>query len=316
MTAFAVFNPASDGGRTGRHWRRIEDALGAIFPAIEAVPTHGPGEAAHLVRDALRDGHLDVIAVGGDGVINEALNGFFDRGAAVSPEAVFSFVNTGGDVARGLGIEPGAVGAIAHLRRSHIRKVDVGRVSCLSREGVPVTRYFLDEASFGLSASIARSLGQGRIARLLGRGFARRLGTFSQLLAWHECRVRLMAPDVHGEQAGGFDEIAGIASVVVANGRHFGGGLNVAPEASVQDGLFDVAVMAGGSRRRILADLASIRRGTHLDNPAHRMLRTARLTAAPTLDTDGPVAVETDGEAAGVLPATFEILPGAVNIRL
>ena len=314
MTAYAIFNPASDRGRTGRNWARIEDALGGIFPLMEVAATHGPGQAAHMVRDALRDGHLDIIAVGGDGTINEAVNGFFNRGAPVSREAVFSFVNTGGDMARGFGIEPGAVGGVAHLHRSRIRKVDVGRVSCLSPEGVPVARYFLGEASFGLSGAIAGSLGQGRIARLFGRRFARRLHTMVQLLAWHDCRVRLMAQDVHGQ--GGYDEIAGIAAVVLANGRSFAGGLRVAPDASAQDGLFDMTVMAGGSRRRILRALAAIGRGAHLASPGFRMLRTARLTAAPTVDTEGPVMVETDGQRAGVLPATFEILPGAMNVRL
>jgi diacylglycerol kinase family enzyme len=316
MTAFAIFNPASDGGRTGRNWARIEDALGSIFPALEAVPTRGPGQAAHLVRDALREGRLDIVAVGGDGTINEALNGFFDRGALVSREAVFSFVSTGdgrqgGDIARGFGIAPGVAAAVAHLRQSRIHRVDVGKVSCLSAAGVPVTRYFLGEASFGFSGAIATALARGRVARLWGRPFARRLHTLIQLLFWHDCRVRLMAPVIDGP--GGFDEIAGIASVVLANGSSFGG-LKVAPEASSRDGLFDLVVMAGGSRRRILRDLAGLKAGPGVSSL--RRLRTARLTAAPTVDTEGPVLVETDGEGAGVLPATFEILPGALNVRL
>jgi diacylglycerol kinase family enzyme len=314
MTAFAVFNPASDRGRTGRNWARIEDALGGIFPLMEAAATHGPGQAAHMVRDALREGHLDIVAVGGDGTINEAVNGFFDRGVPVSREAVFSFVNTGGDIARGLGIEPGTIAGVAHLHRSRIRKVDLGRVFCLSAEGFPVSRFFLGEASFGLSGAVAASLGRGRIARLFGRRFARRLHTMLQLLAWRSCRVRLMAPGV--QDRGGYDEIAGIAEVVLANGRCFAGGLRVAPEASAQDGLFDMAILAGGSRGEILRALAAIGSGAHTVNPRFRMLRTARLTAAPTVDTEGPVAVETDGQKAGVLPATFEILPGAMNVRL
>lgn len=316
MTAFAVFNPASDRGRTGRNWARIEDALGSIFPLLDAVPTHGPGQAAHLVRDALHEGHLDIIAVGGDGVINEALNGFFDRGAPVSRDAVFSFVNTGGEIARGLGIQPGTVGAVAHLRQARIRRVDVGKVSCLTREGVPVTRYFLDQASFGLTGAIERRLGQAHIARLIGRRFARRFCTVMQALTWHDCRVRLMAPDMQGHGARGYDEIAGIASVVLANGRSFGSGADTRSRAALHDGLLDVAVMAGGSSGRILRDLARIRAGGQLADPAPRILRTTRLTAAPTVDTDRLVEVETDGESAGVLPATFEVLPGAINVRL
>ncbi len=276
MTAFVVFNPNAADGHTGRDWREIEEALEKIFPLMSFFVTTGPAQAAHMVRDALRDGHLEIIAVGGDGTINEALNGFFDRGAPVSPDAVFNFVHSGHDSAlcRRFGIAPGWQAGVAHLGRARIHKRDVGRVACLSESGEPVTRYFLDAASFGLSASIARAIGRARVARLFGHGFAAWLHRLAAQLRWRETRIRLMS--------GGTDEIAGIASV------------SLAPA----DGLFDVTVLDGRNQ----AGKA-------------RTLRSARLTAAPTLDTRGAVNVETDGESAGVLPATFEIYPVAINLR-
>ena len=276
MTAFVVFNPNSAGGRTGRDWREIEDALEKIFPLMSFFVTTGPAQAAHMVRDALRDGHLEIIAVGGDGTINEALNGFFDRGAQVAPDAVFNFVHNGHDSAlcRRFGIAPGWRAGVAHLGRARIHKHDVGRVACLSEKGEPVTRYFLNAASVGLSASTARAVGRARIARLFGHGFANRLHRLMTQLNWRETRVRLMAD--------GYDEIAGIASV------------NLSPSS----GLFDMTVLDG------------------LNRPGSaRTFRSARLTAAPTLDTQRAVDVETDGESAGVLPATFEIYPVAINLR-
>lgn len=278
MTAFVVFNPGSCGGRTGRDWREIEEALEKVFPLMSFFVTTGPAQAAHLVRDALRDGHLEIIAVGGDGTINEALNGFFDRGALVSPDAVFSFVHNGHDsqLCARFGIAPGWQAGVAHLGKAKIHKQDVGRVSCLSRNGEPAMRFFLGESSFGLSASGARALGRARIARFLGHGFANWLHRRLARLSWHETRVRLMT--------GATDEIAGIASVR----------LNVGSAA----GLFDVTVLDGTNRAKNA-----------------RTLRAARLTAAPTLDTRGAVDVETDGESAGVLPASFEIYPVAINLR-
>jgi len=276
MTAFVVFNPNSASGRTGRDWREIEDALEKIFPLMSFFVTTGPAQAAHMVRDALRDGHLEIIAVGGDGTINEALNGFFDRGAQVAPDAVFNFVHNGHDSAlcRRFGIAPGWRAGVAHLGRARIHKHDVGRVACLSEKGEPVTRYFLNAASVGLSASTARAVGRARIARLFGHGFANRLHRLMTQLNWRETRVRLMAD--------GYDEIAGIASV------------SLSPSC----GLFDMTVLDG------------------LNRPGSaRTLRSARLTAAPTLDTQRAVDVETDGESAGVLPATFEIYPVAINLR-
>jgi diacylglycerol kinase family enzyme len=278
MTAFVIFNPNSAGGRTGKDWREIEEALERIFPLMSFFVTTAPAQAVHMVRDALRDGHMEIIAVGGDGTINEALNGFFDHGAPVSPEAVFSFVHNGHEtrLPNRFGIPAGWQAGIAHLAKARARKVDIGLVSCLSADGAPVTRYFLGAASLGLTADIARRLGASRIARFFGHGFARLLHGWAARVGWRARRVRLMA--------GGTDEIAGIASVRV----------------TPRDKSFDVGVLDGGQALT----------GTP------RALRGTRLTAAPTVDTGGRVAVETDGESAGFLPATFEILPAALNLRV
>lgn len=284
MTAFVIFNPNSAGGQTGREWREIEEALERVFPLMSFFVTAAPAQAAHMVRDALRDGHMEIIAVGGDGTINEAFNGFFEHGAQVSSDAVFSFVHSGhdSDLCRKFGLLPGWRAGVEHLKQARIRKADVGRVSCLSEDGTPASRYFLGAASFGLTGAIARAMGRARIARFFGHGFALAWHRAMALARWRSCRVRLMADH--------YDEIAGIASV----------------RLSPYGGLLDVDVSAGDSRRRILESMKT---------PTRR-LRTVRLTAAPTLDTSGPVAVEADGESAGVLPATFEIHPGAVNLRV
>lgn len=275
MTAFVVVNLKA--GNTRRDWPKIRPALESAFPLMQVAESRARGQAAQLVRAALKDGHLDIVAVGGDGTINEALNGFFDRGMAVAPDAVFSFVHNGHNSAlcRRLGVLPGWRAGIAHLARARIHKRDLGRVACLSADGVPVTRYFLGAASLGLSASVARAVGQARIAPLLGHGFANRLHSLAARGRWRETRIRLMAD--------GYDEIAGIASI------------SVAP----RDGQFDMRLLDGLNRAENARDL-----------------RSARLTAAPTLDTSAAVEVECDGESTGVLPATFEIIPSGINLRL
>jgi diacylglycerol kinase (ATP) len=279
MTAFVVFNPSADGGRTGRDWQAIEAALEQVFPLLSFFVTTGPTQAARVVRDALRDGHMEIVAVGGEGTINEALNGFFNHGEMVSPEAVFSFVYSGspGALSRRFGLAPGWQAGVARLKKARIHKVDLGHVACLGPGGVPVTRFFLGAASFGLSASIARRMGAARIARFFGSRFALWFHARAALWRWRETRIRLMAD--------GYDEIAGIASV------------SIAP----RDGLFDMAVTDGAAK-------------TVVDES--RRLRSGHVTAAPTLDTHGPVDVETDGESAGILPATFDIYPGAINLRV
>src|SRR5271154_7098531 len=100
MTAFVVVNP--NAGHTGRDWPKIKPALESAFPLMQVTESRARGQIAQLVRAALKDGHLDIIAVGGDGTMNEAINGFFENGAPLSPDAVFGFVTsgTGGDFRR------------------------------------------------------------------------------------------------------------------------------------------------------------------------------------------------------------------------
>jgi diacylglycerol kinase (ATP) len=306
MTAFVVVNPASDNGRTGRDWPKHRAALESVFPLMTVAISHARGEIAGLVRQALQDGHLNIIAMGGDGTINEAVNGFFDHGIPVSPDAVFGFVACGAacDFARNFGIAPGAEAGIARLRSAPVRRIDVGRLSCLSLTGAPLIRHFVNVASFGFSARVAARVNRAGLSRLPGHRFATKLQSLLALIGWRSPRLRLMAP-------GGYDEIAGIAAVAVANGRWFGGGVPIAPDANPGDGLLDIMIVSGMSRRHLLKGMRAFSGG----NRAARMVRAPRLTAAPTLDTVGPVSVETDGESAGLLPATFEIYPNALNLR-
>ena len=310
MTAFIVVNHMSGNGSTGRDWPKIRAGLEGVFPSMTVMQSHARGDAARLVRDALKDGHLDIIAVGGDGTINEAINGFFENGVAVSPDAVFGFVSSGsgGDFRRTFGIGTGYEAAIARLKQSRIRRLDVGRVACLSHRGEPVSRYFVNVASFGFSSRLVSRINRARIAKLFGGGFARAYHAVAALIGWRPQRVRLITN-------AGYDEIAGIANVAVANGRWFSNGLRVAPQAEPGDGLFDIVVMGGTPRRQMFQSLRKIRSGAHLSEPGVRLMRASRLMAAPTVETHGAVTVETDGESAGLLPATFEIMPGAINLR-
>jgi diacylglycerol kinase family enzyme len=193
------------------------------------------------------------------------------------------------------------VAAALGLARARVRPVDLGHVACLTPEGGAAARFFLGAASLGLTGDIARRLNRSRF--MARRGVQEHLA----LAAWRTCRVRLMAD-------GGHDEIDGISAVAVMNGAFFGGGLKAAPGADPADGAFDIAVLPGGSRRRIRHMLQDMRRSQAVADV--RRLRAAHLTATPTLDTGRPVWVETDGEAAGVLPASFEMAPQALRLRL
>jgi YegS/Rv2252/BmrU family lipid kinase len=311
MSAFVVVNPRSGGGRTAREWPTIEKNLKALYPGMTAVMTHHHGQATALVRDALRDGQEEIVAVGGDGTINETVNGFFDDSGPVAPDAIMGFVTsgTGGDFRKSFGIEAGPAAALARLKSARPRRIDVGRVSCLSRQGEPVVRYFANIASVGLSGVIVDRVNRARIAKLLGGSFAFAFHSALAMLFYRERPVRIRI-DQH------YDEITAISTLAVANGQYFGGGMRVAPHAQPDDGQFDVIVMGGAPKGKALADMKLIYTGEHLKNPSVRELRGLKVMAAPVAETAGhAVLIEVDGESAGQLPATFEILPRALALR-
>ncbi len=311
MSAFVVVNPHSGNGRTKREWRAIERELSKIYPHMSVAFTHMRREATQLVRNALREGHHEIVAVGGDGTINEAVNGFFDINGQISPDAVFSYVTsgTGGDFRKSFGLESGADAAIAHLKTAPVRAIDVGRLSCLTKTGEPQIRYFANIASFGMSGMVVDSVNRARIAKLFGGKFAFAFHSAVDLLTYRNRVVRIM---IDGE----YDEIAPISTVAIANGRFFGGGMQVAPSATVDDGLFDIVILGTAPKGQAMADMKLLYTGEHIEKPYVRVWRGRKVVAVPVAETRGkPVLIETDGESAGRLPATFEILPKALNLR-
>jgi diacylglycerol kinase (ATP) len=311
MRAFVVVNPHSANGRTARDWPAIEHDLRGVYSQLEIRTTRRRGEAAGYVRNALQEGHGEVIAVGGDGTINEAVNGFFDADGSIAPDAVFSFVTsgTGGDFRKSFGIAPGWPAAVARLKGARAVPVDVGRMSCLTASGAPIVRYFANIASFGLSGAVVDSVNRARIAKLFGGQFAFAFHSALDMLTYRDRAVRIRVD-------GAFDEIVSISTVAVANGQYFGGGMRVAPNAKPDDGLFDVVIMGGAPKGQAMADMKLLYTGEHLNRPHVQSLRGRTVMAVPVAETKGrPVLIELDGESAGRLPATFEILPRALNLR-
>jgi diacylglycerol kinase (ATP) len=309
MTGFAVVNPRASSGRTRREWPMIERALRDAYPGLAIAMTRRRNDATDLVRAALQEGHSEIIAVGGDGTINEAINGFFDAEGSIAPDAVFAFVTsgTGGDFRKTFDIGAGHGEAIMRLRSGSVRPIDVCRISCVSLSGEPVVRYFVNIGSFGLSGHIVNAVNRARVTKLFGGSFA---FAFHSAVAMQLHRDRMVRIRIDGD----FDEIASISTVAVANGRYFGGGMHVAPGALPDDGVFDVIVIGGG--RRAVSDIRRLYSGEHLNLPGVRALRGKKIMAAPVAETGGhAVLIEVDGESAGRLPATFEILPRALNLR-
>ena len=277
---------------------------------VDVVFTDGPMAAKHLTTRALKEGIEQIVAVGGDGTINEVVNGFFENGRAINPKAVLAVVasGTGGDFRKTLGLPDDIEEQIARIADSPIRAIDVGKLTfredATGREGV---RYFDNIASFGLSGATDRAVNQLTFARRFGGKFAFQWGAFKALLTYRNQPVRLRVDNC-------FDSVVNTATVAICNGQFFGGGMHVAPNAEPDDGLFDIVILRDVGRLELLCKLHRVYSGKHLDDKRVTILRGRKITATPAPGAR-EVLLDVDGEAPGRLPATFELIPRALLLR-
>jgi len=309
----AVVNPRSGGGRTGRAWRvisqTIEKELGPVrthFTAAPSTPQFLP--AAELTSRALKAGAQLVIAVGGDGTIDEVVNGFFQDGAPINPEAHLAILNagTGGDFRRTFDMPEETAEGVKRIASGDTRRIDIGKLTFIAEDGQETTRYFNNIASFGLSGETVRAVNNATWQKSFGGNFAFTWATL--MTAWrHKPRPVKIKTDE------GFETVANIGLAAVANGRYFGSGLKVAPDAEPDDGLFDLVIMRDLGFMDLLTGGGDLREGKHVNGPKVEVVRARSVTATP-LGTE-PVLIDVDGEGPGRLPARFEILPGALTLR-
>lgn len=309
MKTLAVVNPRSAAGRTAAATGRIRRILEPLGASVELVFTTAPLDATRRTRQALRDGFARIVALGGDGTVNEVLNGFFEQGQNVNPHAELGIVEfgTGGDLRKTLGIPGNPEAAVARIVSGTARRIDVGRARCTGRDGRPAERLFANVASFGLSANVVRRVdGNQRFKRAAG-GLAYALSGAAEVLAYRAHPVLLRIDDQP-------DTDLDLMFCAVANARFFGGGLEIAPMADVGDGLLDIITIGHASKLELLATIPLLFQGRHLEKPFVRHTR-ARTITATLRDPTRQMSVETDGESAGRLAVTFDVLPQALTVR-
>ena len=302
-----IVNPKSQGGRLGKRWADLADTIGRAFPFDEAI-TQGPGDATRLAREALRAGAERVVAIGGDGTVNEVVNGFFDEaGAPSAPDATFALLpfGTGGDFRRTLGMPTDPAAAARVIAEGRRRRIDVGRLAFTAPSGERVHRMFANIASFGVSGVVDRLVNES--SKRFGR-LAFMLATARATWSYKNQRVQLTFD--------GADRIeATINTVAVANGRYFGGGMMVAPEAELDDGQFDVVAMGDFGFGDLLKSGRRLYQGTHLSMEKVTSRR-ARVVEAEAVEPGAVVELDVDGECPGRLPARFELCAGALWVAV
>ena len=310
----AIINPRSGGGKTGKNKavlaKKLKAAFGPIslhFTESAATPYHLPAE--ELTRQAIKQGAKLIIAIGGDGTINEVVNGFFEDGKLINPETELGLLNagTGGDFRRTFDLPDDFDENLARLTKATSRLIDIGHLSFIADNGEPAERYFANIASFGLSGAVDRAVNKARLSKLFGGRFAFLWATLRTAWAYRAPAVRITTDT-------GYDETVNVGTAAVANGRFFGGGMMIAPDAKPDDQWFDLVIMRDTRFGDLFKNSGALYDGSHLDDEKVSAMKAQTVEAHP-INPDIPVLLDIDGEAPGRLPACFTILPATLKLR-
>jgi diacylglycerol kinase (ATP) len=299
-----IVNPAAAGGAAGREWPHLAATVRTHFGPFASALTRGPLDAARLAEDEARRGRRLLIALGGDGTISEVASGILRSGTdaelAVLPHG------TGADFLRTLGIPRRLADAARLLRNGASRSIDVGKISFTAHDGSPASRFFVNSASFGMSGEVAER------ANRSSKRWGGKLGFASATL---RTAVTYQCPEISLSLDGGPPERRRITTACVCNGRYFGAGMRIAPQASLVDGRLDVILIDRLSLLEVIAHSPRLYAGTHLALPQVHQAR-ARSVAAHPHPPEVLIRLEVDGESPGVLPAEFVVCPQALRLRV
>jgi diacylglycerol kinase (ATP) len=304
----------------------VREALARAGVEFEAHESTRQGETEERTRAALGGGCPTVAAVGGDGTLSAAANGFFEPCAglsegslprAVNPEATLAPLpaGTGDDFARGLSggrrepLEAWVAKLVRHCRGGDAGEETWKRVDVLlGSVGGGESRFVcLNAATLGIGAEVAaRVAAQGRAVRRLPGEARFALAALPRLAAWRGRRVRVTVD-------GRVWEECGTNLLAVVNGAYAGGGMNLSPRASLTDGLLDVLAVADISRPALLRELSRVHTGGHVNSPHVRLTRGAHVRVE-TPDPADPLGVEADGDVRGNTPAEFRVMPAALRV--
>ncbi len=302
--AAVVVNPASGGGLGAKRWPKIAAALKEEGFTFKYSFTEKAGDATEITRRYLQEGCELVVSVGGDGTNNEVVNGFFHENRAIRESVAIGFISTGtgSDLSRTLGIPKDLNGAARHLMISPVRPVDVGRVSYVNYRGIKESRYFINIAGLGLDGDIVGRV--NRTSKALGGFISFLWGTVISLLMY---RNKEMAVTLDGDLVCEGD----ITTVVIGNGAYFGGGMKIAPESRMDDGLFDIIILKGLNKKDLLINLPGVYKGKHMSNPKIIFMRGKNIAVT----SPEKALLNLDGEQPGRAPVEIELLHRAIKIK-
>lgn len=303
-----IVNPAASGGRSGRLLDELRAPIAKIVGAADFELTRHGGHASELAFQAASEGRTRIVAVGGDGTLSEVASGVLNSGATDSAVGLLH-LGTGGDFRRSLRLDHRPDSYLKAIANGEARRVDAGRITYVDREGEEARGWFVNVLSLGMGGLVDKFV--ARSDRLLGGRvgyFAAALEALAKgALGKLECEVTL----------DGVTESVRVSTrnLAICNGRFFGSGMEVAPMARLDDGVFEVIGIGGERRLPVLSLSAAIYSGSHIGrrDVSYRRANAIRIRMANPEDA-GRFLLDVDGEWLGGAPVTVEAVKGALRV--
>ena len=259
----------------------------------------GPGQLGELAARAVREGATRIVIVGGDGSVNEVVQGVVGGSEvelAVIPRG------TGWDFVRTFDIPRDVDRAVDVALNGAVREIDAGSVTYRTWAGEEARAYFANVGSAGISGAIAQRANES--SKALGGKVSYYWATLAVFVGWQTGEMRVTV----GDQT----RSGRMIDAMICNGRFLGGGMMMCPDAEPDDGLFDVLLIGDVTKRDLAFVLPKTYKGKHLPHPRLELLR----GSVVTVDADEPLPIEIDGEQPGTTPTVFEVVPRALRLRV
>jgi diacylglycerol kinase (ATP) len=307
MRAVAIANPMARKGGCGRNWPQIEARLKRDLPDVETRITTAPGHATELARQAVAEGFDTFIAIGGDGTVNEVVNGMMHDGAMMRPNIALCPIpaGTANELCLALGVLSDDEAPYRNIVSGRMRQIDVIETRCAGLNGGEALRYGYAIACFGAAAEISYRTSASRFLKKLGGRFSYYYQTLLVTLTYPYWQASLRVDDQPERKVTIYTGLA-------CNTPNGGGGMKLAPGASFDDGVLDLVLFREITRRDIIFQKPSwLYEGRHVEHSQVEVVRGQRIHV------EGPAMalVDLDGETVGRLPMTARVLPKALTVK-
>ncbi|MBC7258072.1 MAG: diacylglycerol kinase family lipid kinase [Chloroflexi bacterium] len=299
--AFVIVNPVAANGRVAVRWPDVRAHLTRLGLDFDFRLTERPLHATEIAREAAQAGYSPIVAYGGDGTLMEVVNGLLGEPGQPS-EVPLGIIpgGTGSDFVRTLGIPHDYREACARLMSGTERLVDVGHTTFRAFDGSERRMYFANVAGLGFDGEVVERV--QRSSKALGGTLTYLMNLLLTLVYYKNKHVAL--------RFDGQSQDRRMNSVLVCNGRYFGGAMYIAPPAELQDGEFELVILGDFSKPELVVNVPRVYKGTHLTHPKVQIHKACEVH----VEAKERMLVQADGELVGQAPASFRIVPRVLRV--